>query len=273
MTETVTRVESADGTTIAVEWAGSGPPLVLVGGAFNTRQSAVPLARRLESDFTVWRYDRRGRGESGAASAILGERDNGRAVGQDVADLAAVVALAAEGGSPVGVYGHSSGAIVALEGAARGLPIARVAAYEPPYTSGMTEEDRSGATGDAIRAAVTAGDPDTAARVFMRLVGIPPQAIDGIANAPFWSGMVAIAHTLPYDLALSGDGAAPDRLSRIAVPTLVLDGGASPEWAGEASSALLGIVPAATRITVPGQDHNVDETVLAPVLREFFQAR
>ncbi|WP_394770399.1 alpha/beta fold hydrolase [Lacisediminihabitans sp.] len=255
----VESAQSADGTTIAFDRLGAGPAVVVVGGAMNTRLSPYPLATMLADRFTVISYDRRGRGESGDGSAY--------SVDREVDDLAAMVAAA---GGRASVYGHSSGGILALEAAARGVPVEKVAVYEPPYTF----DPDAPAQGDpGVTGALDAGDPDGAVRAFMRLTGMDDGTIEGMSHAPFWAGLVAIAHTLPYDLALSGDGRVPgDRLSAVAAPTLVMDGGASPAWAARAAEALLGAIPDATRVTLAGQNHGVDQAVLAPVLIEFFGA-
>lgn len=255
MTESVV---SADGTTIAYERQGAGPALVIVGGALNTRQSPGALIGPLAAHFTVIAYDRRGRGDSGDTPPYAIERE--------VEDLAAVIEAA--GGSAF-VYGHSSGAILALEAASRGLPIAGVAAYEPPYTFDPQNPQR--ASGGGVQAAVDAGDRELAVARFLRLTGMSQQAVEGMRQAPFWSGMLAMAQTLPYDVALSGDGVIPvERFAAIAIPTLVMDGGASPAWAARSAEAIVRAVPRARRLTVAGQNHGVDPVVLAPLLIEFF---
>src|SRR5256885_1465111 len=111
-------VTSHDGTPIAYERFGDGPPIVLVSGALCDRQtpsSGVPLAQRLEG-FTTYAYDRRGRGDSGDTQPYAKERE--------FEDLHAVIEAA---GGHAGVYGMSSGAILALEAAAAGLPITALA--------------------------------------------------------------------------------------------------------------------------------------------------
>jgi len=253
--ETVT---SADGTTIAYERAGVGTPLILVGGAFSTRQSGYPLRAALESDFTVYVIDRRGRGDSTDVQPYAVERE--------VEDLAALIAVA--GG--VNAYGHSSGAVLALEAASRGQAIAKLAVYEPPYTFDPDHPEPAGDSG--VQAALDAGDRDGAVEAFMRLTGMDDQALAWARQAPFWSGMLEIAHTTAYDLALTADGRVPtERLASISAQTLVMDGGSSPVWAARAAEAVTAAIPGARRLTVEGQDHGVDTAVLAPLLLEFFE--
>lgn len=253
-------VRSADATEIAYDRVGAGPAVIVIGGAFNTRLSPYPLVTLLAERFTVFSFDRRGRGASGDSEPYAVERE--------IDDLAALVMAA--GGSAM-AYGHSSGAILALEASAAGLPITRLAVYEPPYTFDPENPHDAGDRG--LRAALDAGDREGAARIFLRIVGLDEASIARTASAPFWPAMVEIAHTLPYDLALTADGRPPvDRLSTITVPTLVMDGGRSPDWAARACAGVVSAVPNVTSRTVEGQDHGIDETVLAPILIEFFSA-
>jgi pimeloyl-ACP methyl ester carboxylesterase len=260
MTQTV---KSADGTTIAYEKSGSGPALIVIGGAFNTRKSAGNLAPLLASHFSVYAYDRRGRGDSTDTKPYAIERE--------IEDLAALIG--AVGGSAL-VYGHSSGAVLALLAAASGLPITKVAAYEPPFTAEDSGSTSLEGWGENVQAAVDAGDRERAAALFMQGTGADPAAIAGVKELPFWPGMLAIAHTLPYDIAIFGDGLAPtDRLQNIAIPTLLIHGGNSPAWAGAAASVTAEAIPGARHVTIEGQDHNVDPATIAPALIEFFSER
>jgi alpha-beta hydrolase superfamily lysophospholipase len=120
-------VTSSDGTTIGFDRRGTGPGLVLVDGALSYRGSGpmAGVADALSSGFTVYTYDRRGRGESTDTAP--------HAVEREVEDLAAVIAAA--GGSAYWC-GRSSGAVLAPEAAASGLPITKLALYEPPLTVG-----------------------------------------------------------------------------------------------------------------------------------------
>jgi pimeloyl-ACP methyl ester carboxylesterase len=259
MTQTTT---SADGSTIAYAKSGMGPALIIIGGAFNTRQSAGDLARVLATHFSVFTYDRRGRGDSTETPPYSTQRE--------VEDLAALVDAA--GGSAC-VYGHSSGGILALEAAAAGLPITKVAAFEPPYTD---PADGFGTLDDwrkSVQAAVNAGDREGASVVFLRGMGMDAEMAEGLTHAPWWPGMQAVAHTLPYELSLLGDGTVPvERFSRITVPTLLISGGDSPAWAAEAVSEIAAAIPDAKQVVVQGQDHNVDPATIAPELSDFFRA-
>ncbi|MHC5795656.1 alpha/beta hydrolase [Lacisediminihabitans sp. FW035] len=254
---------SADGTHIAYDRVGRGPALVVTGGAFNTRLSPYPLVTLLAERFTVLSYDRRGRGDSGA-----GTPDAEDTVAREVEDLAAVVTAA--GGTAM-AYGHSSGAIIALEAAMAGVPITRLAVYEPPYS--FDPEHPEPRQDFGFPAAIAAGDADAAARAFLQITGMPAAAVAGMSAAPWWSGMISTALTLPHDIALSGDGRVPaDRLGVVDVPVLALDGGESPAWAARAAEGVSSAVVHGVRRTVDGQNHGVDQAVLAPILVEFFGA-
>jgi pimeloyl-ACP methyl ester carboxylesterase len=251
--------ESDDGTSIAYQRSGGGPALVLVVGAFCDRTSTASLAPLLAPQFTVFEYDRRGRGDSGAGGEYATERE--------VEDLAAVVAAA--GGSAF-AFGHSSGAVLALEAAARGVPITRLAAYEPPYTAppGSPGDDT---LLDAVRARLDAGDPDGAAEAFMAGAGAQPEQVAGARQSPWWPRMRALAPTLVHDLVLCNGGAVPrERLAKIAVPTLAISGGESPPWAARACADVAAAVPAARTRVFEGQTHAAADDVLAPLLTAWF---
>jgi pimeloyl-ACP methyl ester carboxylesterase len=142
-------VRSADGTLIAFERAGSGPALILIGGAFSVRQGGYGLRDILSDRFTVYSVDRRGRGDSTDTQPYSVERE--------IEDLAALVGVAGDDGGPVYVYGHSSGGILSLEAAARGLPIERLAVYEPPFTYDPADPTQSEPEGRAVLAALDGG--------------------------------------------------------------------------------------------------------------------
>jgi pimeloyl-ACP methyl ester carboxylesterase len=248
---------SADGTALAYEVEGQGPPLVVVTGAFNDRKTTADLAALLAADFTVLRYDRRGRGDSGDAPAYAVERE--------VEDLAAIIDAAGGGAF---AYGHSSGAALALLTAASGVPITKLVAYEPPY-----RVDGGGDPGlaDRLWADVAAGDRVGAVKRFLaEAIGVPPEAVAVAEHWPDWPGMLAIAHTLPYDLTLVGDGSVPSSLAAVAVPTLVLHGDRSFDWIVDGMAELVRTIPSAIGRVMIDQDHGVAPEVIGPELRAFF---
>jgi pimeloyl-ACP methyl ester carboxylesterase len=256
--ETVT---SADGTTIAFDETGSGPALVLVVGAFCDRHTTNSLTKLLAPDYTVYEYDRRGRGDSGDASPY--------AVGREVDDLRAVVGAA--GDAPF-VFGHSSGAVLALEAAARGVPMAKLVAYEPPFIVEGTRERPGPDLADRLAALVAAGRRREAANLFLtEAVQLPPDIVAMIDKGPDWPGMLALAHTLQYDIEVCDNNEIrPERLGKIAVPTLVLGGDNSPEWFHTTVRATAAAIPNARHQFLAGQDHGAADDVLAPLLVDFY---
>lgn len=252
-------VQSADRTTIAYEKTGTGPALIVIGGAFNTRQSPADLVPLLATHFSVYAYDRRGRGDSTDTPPFAIERE--------VEDLAALVD--AVGGSAM-VYGHSSGGSVGLHAAASGVEIPKLAIYEPPFTPPSGFESFQ-AWMNAIQGAVDADDRERAAVLFLHGSGAHPGVIEGITGSPWWPGMLALAHTLPYDLSFLNNGAVPiELMQRVEVPTVVMFGGDSPPWAGNVATTAADALPNGTTLSFAGQDHNVDSAVIAPALIDFF---
>jgi len=250
---------SADGTVIAYERAGDGPPLVVAVGAFCDRKTFVPPAA-LTSRFMVCTFDRRGRGDSGDTRPYSPDLE--------VADLAAVIEAVA--GSGAFVYGHSSGGALALRAAGHGVPVAAVASYEAPYvipgTRKLAEDPAR-----RISEMVAAGRRADAVRYWMTdVTGAPAEILPRLENSPAWPALQALAHTLPYDLALGGEGIPVDYLAKITVPALVLGGEKSPEWFRRTVEATAAAIGGARLTMVPGHDHMVPAEVIAPVLADFF---
>jgi pimeloyl-ACP methyl ester carboxylesterase len=254
-------VESADGTTLAYDRFGDGPPLIVVVGAFSDRTAPRTLARVLGRDFAVLTYDRRGRGASGDTSPYSVERE--------IEDLDAM--LGAASGAAF-VFGHSSGAVLALEVAARGLPISKLAVYEPPYIVDETRS-RPDQLAERVSDMIASGRRGEAVKLFLSEgPQVPAAVIAAMAAGPGWAQMEAVAHTLPYDLAICADQSVPGRLASIGVPTLVLSGGASPIWARNAVDAVAALIPGAQHASLDGQTHGAADDVLAPVLVRFFSS-
>lgn len=256
-------VTSADGTIIAFERGGSGPALVVVNGALSVGTTSNALGAFLEGHLTLVRYDRRGRGSSGDAAAYVPERE--------IEDLAAVLAAVAEPGAAC-VFGHSSGAILSLEAAMRGLPMRRLAVNEPPYIVEGTRPRPPLEIADELRARIAAGDREGALRHFLvDQVGLPVPAVEQMRGSPIWPQMLAIAHTAAYDSALTVRSEIPvERLAALSMPVLVLRGGASFPWIGETARRVSEALPDAELVTLPGQPHSPAPEVLAPELLRFF---
>ncbi len=257
-------ITSPDGTAIAYERAGSGPPLVLVDGAMCYRAAGPmrPLAAALHGTFTVYTYDRRGRGESSDTAPY--------AVAREVEDLRALISAA---GGEAYVYAISSGAALALATAATGAGITRLALYEPPFLTEVEDGGRKKEYTDRLHELLDAGRNGDAVALFMTTVGIPAPVIAEMRTQPGWAVLEAIAPTLAYDDEVLGDGRVPrDLASTIAVPTLVVAGGASPQSLQRAAQAAAQALPTAEYGTLDGQTHDVAPAALAPVLVEFFTA-
>jgi pimeloyl-ACP methyl ester carboxylesterase len=256
-------LRSADGTAIAFEVVGEGAPLILVGGAFcdrSARASGLPLARLLAPQLRVYSYDRRGRGGSTDTEPYH--------LARELEDLAALVAHA---GGSAHLYGISSGGLLVLEAAVHGLSIEKLALYEAPLVLDASRRPTN-ELADTLAELAAAGRRSDAAELFLtRVVGAPEAAIAHMKRAPMWRGLEALAHTLSHDVRLTA--AAPALLARatlVARPVLVLAGGASPAWMLEGARALERALPNARLRTLENQTHDVDPTVLAAALSEFF---
>jgi pimeloyl-ACP methyl ester carboxylesterase len=255
-------VSSRDGTRIAFERAGGGPVLVLVDGAlcFRSFGPTKPLAELLAPDFTVYRYDRRGRGDSGDTAPY--------AVAREVEDLEAVIDAS---GGPAFVFGMSSGAVLALEAAASGLPISRLALYEPPLAvEADPQESRDFA--DRIEQLISADRRGDAVEFFLTSGGVPAEAVAEMRDGPSWPLWESVAPTLVYDNAVLGDGAVPrERAAAVKVPALVANGGESPDFFRQAAEATADAIPDARHRTLEGQSWGqVAPEALQPLLRRFF---
>jgi pimeloyl-ACP methyl ester carboxylesterase len=251
-------IEATDGARIAVDRSGSGPPLLIVLGAFCDRSTSKPLAALLARNYTVYEYDRRGRGDSGDGLPL--------SIEGEVEDLTAVLAAA---GQPAFVYGHSSGASLALEAAACGVKVRRLAVYEPPYTGDSCPGAEFGQRLDQL---VAAGRRDQAAELWLAMSGTPDPVIESIKRSPGWAPRQALAHTLSQDLRLANHGRVPiERLRQIGAPVLAMAGAASPPWAPSVAATLAGTLPHASRQIVDGQQHIPADDVIAAILERFFR--
>lgn len=262
----MTIVRSKDRTAIAFERIGNGLPLILVDGALCYRGmgQTAELAELLARDFTVFTYDRRGRGKSADTAPYAVERE--------IEDLAAVLQ---EAGGEAFVWGMSSGAVLALDSAARLRGIRKLALYEAP----LVVDDSRTTTGDdwrQIGEAVAADRRNDAVRIFLKSVGVPAPFVALMRLMPMWSKLKAVAHTLPYDGAIVEDNqrgkALPSsRWASVTVPTLVMDGGKSAGWMRRANAALANVLPNAEYRTLEGQTHMLKPKTHAPVLTKFFK--
>jgi pimeloyl-ACP methyl ester carboxylesterase len=257
-------VQSKDGTSIAYDLAGAGSPVILVSGALGDRAGNAALAGLLSPHFTVVSYDRRGRGDSGDTTPY--------SVRREVEDLEAILA---ETGGSANVYGTSSGGNLALEAAARGAGITKLAMWEPNFLIGDSRPPLPGDYVQQIDHLVSSGRRGDAVEYFMTAaVGLPAQFVTPMRSMPMWPAMEALAHTLAYDGAVVGQSMSGRELARrrwatVTIPALVIDGGQTP-WLAKGADAIAAALPAARRRALPGQTHDVAADAIAPVLREFF---
>jgi pimeloyl-ACP methyl ester carboxylesterase len=266
MDQDQTNVASKDGTRIAFDRSGQGPALILVGGALSDRAGGAPFAERLAPHFTVFNYDRRGRGDSGDTPPYAVERE-----------IEDIDALIDEAGGAAFVYGKSSGAVLSLHAAhALHTKIRKLALYEPPF---IIDDARPPAPQEYVQRVndmVDAGRRGDAVAFFMTdVVGMPADAVAQMRNAPTWPALEALAHTIAYDGAVLGDTMAgrplpAGRWASVTMPTLVMAGGASPAWMQHSAQSLADVLPNAQHRTLESQTHDVAPDVLVPVLNEFF---
>lgn len=257
---------SNDGTTIAYDRTGSGPALILVDGAMCHRDfgPSRDLAKALEGHFTVYTYDRRGRGSSGDTGAYSIERE--------IEDIEALIKAA--GGSAY-VFGQSSGAALALEAANRLPGITKLATYEAPFIVDGTHPGRPDDTLARMQSLVDDGKSGMAVAFFMKIVGAPAIAVAIMRLTPVFKKLKAVAHTLPYDLAIlegtdGGKPLDPRRYARIGVPALVMAGAKSPGYMVNSQRAIAAIVKGSQFKLLPGQTHMLKAEAVAPELIAFF---
>ena len=261
-TDTIQTVTSKDGTRLAVDVVGTGPAIVLVSGGSVDRGSNAGLADVLKSDFTVYNYDRRGRGDSGDTLPYAVERE--------IEDIEAVIALA---GGTAHLYGSSSGAGLAFEAAAAGAPVDKLVLWEPPYNLDPAGRPPADSV-EQLDRMVAEGRRGDAAEFFMvQMVRLPAEFAAFAKTQPWWPAQEAIAHTLAYDARVMGDYSVPtDTAARVKVPTLILTGGASFDLFKPTAEALVAAMPDARTKVLAGQQHNVDPAVLGPAMAEFLTA-
>jgi pimeloyl-ACP methyl ester carboxylesterase len=252
-------VTSADGTPIAYQRDGSGPAVILIGGGLDDGSENAPLARELAEEFTVYNFARRGRGDSGDSSPY--------AVQREIDDIGAIIA---EAGGSAYLFGASSGGMFALEAAAAGLPVGRVAVYEVPYDTADDALQRAREYRAQLSVALVEGRRADAVGLFMRLAGSSEKDIADAMNAPYWPGLRDLAYSLAYDAALYGPPPT-NRLARITQPILVATGG-SNGYFEQAADAVAACLADAERQVIDGQGHVVDPKIMAAVLARFFRS-
>lgn len=261
-------VRSKDGTTIAFDQMGTGPAVILVAGALQYRafdQGMKQLADLLSDHFTVYNYDRRGRGDSTDTEPYE--------LNREIEDIEAIID---EAGGSASLYGISSGAALAMEAALQlRNKVTKLAMYEPPYNSdpGAVQVWKNYVT--ELRELLAAGRNSEAVGLFMMLVGTPPDQVEAMHQHPFWPLWEGIAPTLAYDhIGAMGEGASVpvEKAARVQTPTLILSGSASFPFMHGTAQTLASAMPNGHHRVLEGQSHEVSAEALAPVLIDFFKS-
>jgi pimeloyl-ACP methyl ester carboxylesterase len=260
--ETVT---STDGSVIAYDRSGSGEPVVFVSGAFNDRTTCAPVAALLSDRFATVCYDRRGRGDSTDNATVSSIPEEG--MGRELEDLAAVIDRV---GGPVAVFGFSSGGILALRAAVAGLPITRIALYEPPFPTGPHRAGLArrlagliidGSRGDAVATFQTEG------------IGLPGELVEQIRNSDGWPYLEAMATSTVYDAALTTLDRPTPEMTALTQPMIVING--AETWPALRTTALdlPNRLPTAHHVEVAGgANHTMPPAATAEAMRAFLTA-
>ena len=257
-------VTSADGTRIAYDRLGQGPALVVVGGLLCDRRRTAPVAGALAAFATVVNVDRRGRGNSGDTAPYSVERE--------IEDLAAVIGA---NGGRAALYGHSSGAGLALRAAAHGLPVTHLVLHEPPYGGDDDESARAArALAQRVVTAIADGRGADAIDVFMTAAGVPAEMVEGMRSDP---RMLAMAHTMRYDIEVMDEigrgGTIPqDMVQAVRVPTLVLAGGASPDFFRDTATRIAALLADGRYEVLDNQGHDARPDLVARSVGSFIAA-
>jgi pimeloyl-ACP methyl ester carboxylesterase len=260
----MTRVTSKDGTIIAYDRSGNGPPVIIVNGAFGHRDyyGDRELATELSKQFTVTIYDRRGRGESTDTQPYAVERE--------IEDIEALID--ASGGQAY-LYGVSSGAALALKAAGRlGNKVTKLAMFEPPYGTGdAADREEFARVTQQTNELLAAGNRGDAVALFMADM-MAPEELEHFRKSEEWQTLEAVAPTLAYDYAVLGDGAAPVAVaSGVSIPTLVMNGSEGLPFIHESIEIIAEALPHAERKTLEGEAHEPTAEAMAPVLTAFFR--
>ena len=257
-------VLSRDGTRIAYEKSGAGPSVILIDGAFCSREFGPmkKLSAELEKSFTVIRYDRRARGSSGDTAPY--------AVQREVEDIEALMRLAQ---GRVALFGISSGAVLALLASAC-LPVAKLAMYEPPFMVGPHARELPPDHTHVLTRMIAEGQRGDAVKYYLAdIIGVPRFMPFVFQFLPMWRKLKAVAPSLPYDSAIMGNFSIPKaHAAAITAPTLVMSGTKSWPVLLDAAPAAAAAIPGARHEALPGQTHDVSARAIAPRLEAFFRA-
>lgn len=255
------KVTSQDGTIIAYDKKGQGPMLVLVLGALNKRGSGKNLAELLADQFTVISYDRRGRGDSTDTQPYTTDKE--------IDDIEALIGALGGSGN---LYGHSSGAILALLAAQKlGKKVNRLALYEVPYNENTQALKASETYRKELQSLLDQDKRGEAVASFVKSVGVSDKQVEAMKRLPMWKGLTAMAPTLAYDTIELMQSYPTINAHNVETPTLVMHGAASPAFTADTAHKLTEAMPNATLRSLEGQAHDVKAGVLAPALAEFLK--
>ncbi|MEM6429627.1 MAG: alpha/beta hydrolase [Deinococcota bacterium] len=255
--------QSKDGTTLSYDVYGNGPTLIYITGAscFRNFGPIKDDAKIFAKEFTVYNYDRRGRGDSGDTQPYAVERE--------VEDIEALIDAA---GGNANLYGHSSGAVLALE-AALHIPekINNVVMYDPSYVHDEVEQATYAQLSQKVHQHLAEGQNRAAMQTFLRGIGMPRFFVWLLPLLPGWKTMAALAPTLAYDIELTKDVPPVERATQVSVPVNIVVGEKSPASIHEVAKQLVAAIPDARLEQLAGQDHMVSAKALLPVLVKFLQ--
>ena len=255
--------QSKDGTTLAYDVYGSGPALIYITGAtcFRSFKPILDDAKKFAEEFTVYNYDRRGRGDSGDTLPY--------SIAREVEDIEAMIDAA---GGKANLYGHSSGAALALEAALHlGDKVNKVVMYDPPYVHDEAEKITYGQLSQKVQGLLDSGKNKQAIKTFSKGIGMPTLFVWLLPFFPGWKTMAALAPTLAYDIALTKDLPPVARATQVTVPTQIVVGEKSPAFMNHVASELTNAMPNATFEQLAGQDHMVSAKALLPLLSRFLK--
>jgi len=258
-------VISADGTGIAYWREGSGPPLLLVHGGVWDHLAWHFVVPFLARKFTVYTFDRRGRGESGDTPPYAVERE--------LDDIDALLQMIRD---PAHLLGHSAGGILALLAAERTDNLLSLILYEPAFVVDGARQRPAPDVLEKMRSLLAAGDPDEVIRIAMReTLALSESEIAAMEAGPGWEHLRAVAHTVPDDLELWNVPLVPESVHAVRTRTLLLTGSESPAWLQQAAQAVQAALPFARLRVLAGQEHHATLTapeMFAQVVTNFVEA-
>lgn len=254
---TMRHVVSNDGTHIAYQRSGSGPPLVLVHGTGTDHTYWDPLIPDLTRSFTVYAVDRRGRGHSGDTPPY--------AIQREFADVAALVESIP---GHVDVVGHSYGALCSLEAARLTTRIHKLVLYEPPMYTTVEVPDPA-AILHRFNDLVDAGKNEEALLMLYEVGQTPPAELNVMRSLPNWQARILAAPTIPREvISVRNYSFDPDRFRDVKTLIRFLLGGDSPPIYKEATRTLHASLPKSRIVLLPGQQHEAVATAPDLLVRE-----